>query len=625
MELNQYYEQNKNNRLFQVFYQQIINNGYLIFLLEVIKIDPNFNISKFDHNYFNKNLIANYSLAFLAKALTIKIPIKLLESGIRDQEFKEKIMHFSNFDIFNLIGNDLIYLDDFTIEFFDCILKHFDKFEQICLFKLLRLHSRISIKLVQKVLGDETALFNLKFLITHFDEVDFKLENFQEDILVSPKFTNFIKAIKNSFFTSKTSLSTFISLFKKYEKFFESEIIIGSTEIVTSFLIDHNRDKYGINTLADFYNFEQLRYNYYQANFNSELITQSYFGITLAELTKRIKIYLSRNEIVPFLSLNEINFLNDLIQNKNYLDVVANNFRTLEQIENRYKNICRNDIVNNLFYIKSNEPVINISRTFFNILAHRIRTDSGSNPIGERLTKDLTEWDRNFIPDAYLSTTPINQYCLDLIKGGNYILGFTNITPEDILDMGFIDIYSSIRLYRNQMQNENSRFDLFEELMNSDYMGYKEITLKRFRENLAIKPDVVLTFDQLTPFATDASSYFKVPILLIDSFQSASFMDNHNQELLIQDRIKEYADYLLRMYSSFKYNYDITAKYFSANTLNNTVNELVKRCRDLKSKELISSVFYLINILEHINACNFSLEYNLGHIETKEFRKKLIF
>ena len=79
------------------------------------------------------------------------------------------------------------------------------------------------------------------------------------------------------------------------------------------------------------------------------------------------------------------------------------------------------------------------------------------------------------------------------------------------------------------------------------------------------------------------------------------------------------------MYSSYKYNFDIIAKYFSASTLNNTVNELVKRCRDLKSKSLIEATLYLINTLEHINSCNFSLDYNFGHIETEEFRKKLIF
>lgn len=625
MELEQYYERNKNNKFFQIFYRQIANSGNLHFLAEVIKIDPNFNISNFDNNYFNQTLTNNYSLTFLARALTVKIPIKLLESGTRDEIVKEKIIYFANFDLFNLIDYSLIYSDDFTIDYFNKILTSFDKFEQICIFKLLRLNSKVNVKLVKMILENETALFNLKFILTHFDDSDFKSHNLNEDILFSNNFTYFIKAIKNSFFTSKTLLSTFISLYIKYKKFFESEIIISSTEIVTEFLKDPNRDHYGINSLADFDNFEQLRYNYYQNNFNQELITQSYFGITFAELNQRIKLYISRNKIISFLSDNEITLLNNLISNNDYLDLVYNNYKALDIIETRYRNVCKKDIVDNLFYIKSGEPVINISRTFFNILAHRIRTEPGSNPIGDRLTRDLTEWDKNFIPDAYLSTTPINQYCLELISGGNYFLGFTNITYEDIIDMGFIDIYSSIRLYRNQIKNENSQFDLFEKLMKSNHIGYSEVTLRRFRENFAIRPNVVLTFDHLSNFTSEASSYFKIPILLIDSFQSASFMDSHNQELLIQERIKEYADYLFKMYSSYKYNFDIIAKYFSASTLNNTVNELVKRCRDLKSKSLIEATLYLINTLEHINSCNFSLDYNFGHIETEEFRKKLIF
>ena len=229
---------------------------------------------------------------------------------------KEKIIYFANFDLFNLIDYSLIYSDDFTIDYFNKILTSFDKFEQICIFKLLRLNSKVNVKLVKMILENETALFNLKFILTQFDDSDFKSHNLNEDILFSNNFTYFIKAIKNSFFTSKTLLSTFISLYIKYKKFFESEIIISSTEIVTEFLKDPNRDLYGINSLTDFDNFEQLRYNYYQNNFNQELITQSYFGITFAELNQRIKLYLSRNKIISFLSDNEITLLNNLISSR---------------------------------------------------------------------------------------------------------------------------------------------------------------------------------------------------------------------------------------------------------------------------------------------------------------------
>ena len=220
-----------------------------------------------------------------------------------------------------------------------------------------------------------------------------------------------------------------------------------------------------------------------------------------------------------------------------------NNFQIFENIENRFRELCKKDLANNLFTVHTNEPVINISRTFFTVLAHRIRSNS-ANKMALKLLSDITEWDKNFVEDSYLSTSLIDQYFLGLIDGGNYLLGFSDILPEDIIDMGYIDIYSSIYLYRNQIKNDRSTFDLIEELKNYYPSGYSEVTLRRFRGNIAIQPNRIITMDQVTEFSKNAASYFKVPIMLIDSYQSASFMNDHNQALLIQERIIDYAKYL---------------------------------------------------------------------------------
>ena len=114
-------------------------------------------------------------------------------------------------------------------------------------------------------------------------------------------------------------------------------------------------------TLINLYDFDQLRYNFYKNNFDKDLVTQSYFGIKFHELKKKIDNYLLKNNKIPFLSNNEVNLLNSLLGDENYLDLVYHNFKTLDLIEARYQNICKKDIADNLFYIKSNEPVINIS------------------------------------------------------------------------------------------------------------------------------------------------------------------------------------------------------------------------------------------------------------------------
>ena len=624
-ELDIYYRKHESDDLFKIIFQRISDDGYMPILLRIIKSNPDFNIKLFDGNYFSEPLLKHYPFEFLVKALG-KVPVPLLESGTRDEEIKEKIIYLIDYIHLSSIAIDLFYCDDFTIEFFDKLVSVFDRFEQICLFKLLRIRPDYSVALVKEALKYDCSIFNLKFIITHFEEQNFNLNILFEnnDILFSKSFTIFIKTIKSSFFSPNLRFGDFVQIFKQYEHFFVSETIIEHSEAVTRFLCDVNRDKYRIKNAFNFEAFDQIRYNYhFNNNSSNNEITKSYLNITYEQLKQTINRYLSRNKIKRFLSDNEIQILTSFLNAENILELMHNNFQIFENIENRFRELCKKDLANNLFTVHTNEPVINISRTFFNVLAHRIRSNS-ANKMALKLLNDITEWDKNFVEDSYLSTSMIDQYFLGLIEGGNYLLGFSDILPEDIIDMGYIDIYSSIYLYRNQIKNDRSTFDLIEELKNYYPSGYSEVTLRRFRGNIAIQPNRIITMDQVTEFSKNAASYFKVPIMLIDSYQSASFMNDHNQALLIQERIIDYAKYLFKMYVSFSTNYDIVAKYFNAKTINNTVNELLRRCKENKDENFRNAILFLISVLERINSNNHNLEYYLEPIDTKEFRRKLV-
>ena len=81
---------------------------------------------------------------------------------------------------------------------------------------------------------------------------------------------------------------------------------------------------------------------------------------------------------------------------------------------------------------------------------------------------------------------------------------------------------------------------------------------------------------------------------------------------------------MLNIYVSFSTNYDIVAKYFNAKTINNTVNELLRRYKENKDESFKDAILFLISVLERINSNNHNLEYYLEPIDTNEFRRRLI-
>lgn len=623
-ELEKYYLEHQHDENFKNIFNQLKILGHLKSLNEILKQNPQFKIEDFDANYFTLKLISNYEIDFLIKAMN-KIPLKLLDSGTRDEEIKEKIIYLEKSWLFPYIYINLFYVESFTIDFFQRIVSAFDKFEQICLFNFLKFNSETAIALVKIVLNDQVALNNLKFIITNFEEHTLSVIFSNIDLVFSRTFHNFIQCIKSNFLTSDTTLIEIITLYRKYAVLFDNEKIIDLKKIVIDFLKDPNRDQYNISNFESLSNFYDLRLNYYKNNQdNKTSLIKSYFGLSLEKFDEKIKFYLSRHKLKPFLSSSEEEILRKL-QNgcDNYLLLIDSFYHIWDTIEIKFQNTCKKDLAQNLNIILPQQEIINISTMFYNILAHRIRFNS-ANPIANQLINNLEAWDNNFIQDSYLATTLINQYCLGMIDDGNCTLGFFNIGKDDILDMGLKDIYSSIHLYRNQTKNNNSEFDLFDNFINDLFTGYNEVTLKRFRENSAIKPDCVICKDMVNDFACNAREYFKIPILLISSFEAAAFMDNHNQELLAKGNITEYTRFLYKMYISFKGNYYILQKYFDADNINNIVNKLIKNYLSTKNPRLFTQILFLLSVLERINSSNCNLQHALKPIETQEFRKKLV-
>ena len=607
--LEEYYERNKNNKLFLIRYDSIARKNSLGKLNEIVKINPYYDITNFDEDFYQDKYITNYGYKVLVN-LQNRIDPMLLDSGLRDSDIKEKIIYFSKIEIFDNIEKSFIYNESFSIEFFNQIKNIFNNFELSCFLKLISESHDYEIEELKENLSNKDFLFKIKYLITHLKGL--YLSRLSFDFINEKESTIFIKALINSNFDLLLNPEVFFNFYQKYKYLLKEEIINSKT--LAPFLKDENRDKYDIKTSKDLISFYKIREVYYQNNKDLENKIKSYFGITYKELQEKIKNYLEKNKKYKFLSNEDISKLSNIES----LEV-----EFLKNIEMRYREICKKSLVYNLFVPKGKE-VIDITEEDFAAIIHQVRLASYKN-VAQTFKSNPEIWNHFFLENAYISGTFINQYSLGRISPNkNDIIGFNNIKSSDILDMGLKDIFSTIYYYYSNLENPLSDFRTIDDFINSTECTYNEITIKRFDDNKnAIKPDFTLAFDKISDFNEYISSYFKIPIFKIDSKKSAARMNNHNLVLLNNDKLIEYGIYLYKFYASYMYDQDIIQKYFNKNTLENILNELIKIYEVSKNPYLEKDILFIINVMKKINQGLIYTEITNDIIDTESFRKKL--
>ena len=571
--LEKYYEHNKDKDLFPILFSSLVEKGFEKKLEAIASVDINFNLLNFDEDLFQDKYINVYGTSILLK-LQNRININLLDAGLNDPRLREKIIFFANEKIFDKITRNHIYNEDFTILLINEAKEIFNSFELSCFIKMMAYIDNNEINELKNILKNKEYLFNFRFLLTRIHDFTFRFISDNKDSFYSENFSIYIKTLIKYKVNLKDN--QIFPVFKKYKYLFNDENIINIPEIKL-FLEDKNRDKYGIKDINDLKNFSEIRKKYYK----NDDIFESLFRMSKIELLETIKNFIIKNKTLKFISDEEIKLLSDL----NYL---IENPSFFFDIKNKYNASCKKEIVSSL-YIPSKKEVIDLSTRDFKTIAHKIRFISDKN-IGKNLAKDLSIWDSNHIEGAYISGTLIDQYSLGMIDSTENIMCFSNLSQNDILDMGLKDIFASIYLYYNNLENHLSDFFTIDDFNHSTESFYNEVVLRRFNPN-ALKPDFILGFDHINSFMKEASEYFNIPIGLIDSNKSSNRMHEHNMSLLERKKFYEFAIFVYKFYASYRYKFDIIKKYFKNS------NDILSKI-DLNNKELLE---FMIDIFERIN------------------------
>ena len=456
-------------------------------------------------------------------------------------------------------------------------------------------------------------LFKIRYVMTHTNELHIEhiLEN--KDIFTSIEGTTFIKALIESNFNILIQPNELFNVFEKYKHLFKDEKIIEA-KILPEFIKDVNRDKYGILTPEDLINFLNIRETYYK-NKETEEKNQSIFGISSNELNKRIKIYLEKNKTNKFLTTEELNRIINL--KSTHDDKIF-----LDQIESKYREMCKQNIASNLF-IKSKPGIIDITDQDYSMIIHQIRFYN-SNPMTERFKQDPRTWDSDIVRGSYISGTLVNQYSLGTIGATKKnLIGFSKIKEDDILDMGLEDIFSSIYYYYGDLKNPHSKFSTIDDFNNSVASSYNEIVLRRFKNGISLKPNFTLAFDQISDFNKDMQEYFKIPIYIINSMKSAERMNNHTTYLLLSRKLIDYGIYLYKFYTSYMNEPEIISKYFNKNVLENTLNIIIREYKSFACDCDKNAILFILKIVEQINQGLAYTDSNLDPVDIESFRKKL--
>ena len=608
MTLEEYYQKRKKSNFFLEYFEEIKRNGYLPILAEIIKINPHYDIKDFDSDFYCDKYIQNYGYQVLVK-LENRIDISLLDSGLRDEEIKEKIIYFANFYVFNQIRKEFIYNGLFSIEFFDKIQTIFNKFEQVCILNLIYKSNYRELEKLKELLENDEYIFKIRYLITHLNDLTLSTIIKNIDLIYDKSGTIFIKALIASNFDLFLTDNNFYNLYQKYKHLFTYEIIIEA-KTITDFFHDVNRDCYDIKNATDLANFYSIRRQYYLENRDLNKKIQSYFGMDINKLKSIIQNILEKNKKYQFLSNEEISLLLRI-------EELEDGPTILKNIELKYREICKKSIISNLI-IPSKIGIVDITNENFQAIIHQIRLNG--KQISRLFESDPSVWDKFFIEGAYISGTLVNQYSLGKISANtNSILGFSNLNSNDILDMGLNDIFSTVYYYYSGLINPKSNFVTIEEFMNSVKCSYNEITMRRFNQGISLKPSFTLTFDKITDFNLIMQDYFKIPIFVINSIKSAERMHNHNLILLNQKKLIQYGIYLYKFYASYMNNPEIIEKYFKPQYFENLLNNLINEYQLFKDNQTRNAILFIIDIIKEIN-----MTYIFGDIlDTESFRKKL--
>ncbi len=607
----------KSNDLFLHLLKSLIKiankNNNLYLLDKILENNPNADLLNMNIEIFeNPKYLEEYNIDFIAKNIE-KIELKFLDSGIRDPIIKEKliVMYNNNIPIYSEILYSCYTSPDFILK-----CKNVLKNTSIMNFcnSVFNFDCE-DIKYLELISTSKEEQDYFNFFVYNFYIIP---RNNYKDI-INHKFDNIeflINLILKYQIKIDMSYKEFINFYNENEELLCNIKKHPTDDIIEKFKIYFNNRQFEIKTIEDLKNIKEKIYETISNNFDSfedmeelkKKIIRMLFGINYETFLNTLNKINNLREINKTLYTNkELEILYKLnkliiIEDKDNLRIIFNDLYNLklsnffDDIENKYNNYCKLEITGQLY--KENEQIVELNGQNFNLLVHRIKGHKYRD-IAEKLHQNPLLWTQIYVEDSFISTSLISELFLGIDDGIGTILGFNNINPDDILDIGTQDINFSIGLFKSQRRNPKSNYLPSTELIEKTSMLYNEVAIKRYRDNKPILPNCVVCIDNIRDIDKNIADHFKIPIYLIHVEKYVKKMNQNILELMNTYKFKEYYEYRNKKLHSIFNNSELFAKEFSQENLNKEMELLIS-----KMKEYI----YSYNSENSIKMCDYILK-----------------
>lgn len=478
-----------------------------------------------------------------------------------------------------------------------------DKFSYKEVEELLKLKQDENIKLVfnsiysvddeiiegmKKIVNDEMckkAFKNIVYKLNRIDEFD------GEEIFKMMNEKYFIKYI-NIINTNKIPRN--ISLYSLLFKYKNDTLIPNWYEnpnLFNIYIDDSQKYYYKIEDINDY---REARENHFKQMIKENhprllsSITSSYFGMCFDLFKETIKDIKYIDQKVSFIKNKELlNYIDSIDKlNKEQLLEYIEKIKFLENyfddIKTKLKGISKKDLIKELNFMPiSKQEVKNFEGEDFTFLVHKIK-GLLQEGITLKLENDISEWDKNYKEDSYISCSLISNDNLSLTSGKYLTLGFQNINKKQILAINYKDMLFKSKDIKGNQLDLVSNYLLVEQILRKTG-SYNEVALQRFNENKqALKPDYILTYDDIDEKSKNASQYFKNPIYNVNTEAYAEKLIK-KLKVLKETNYELYLEYLNQITRSIISNYADLKNYY-----NIIASNIKSQCKE--EEELINRI-----------------------------------
>ena len=569
---------------------------------------PDYDFYRFIPDFYKEKYLKKYGFEIVNK-LASNYKDGILEYGLENENNYKKVMFYCESKLFNLdvaiVLSDYITLDD--MKYMDKLLNNMD-YEVV--FK--KANDESSVHLLKEIIYDEKSLKNISFIGAHFD-VYYVYDNFFE-IVKSDDFYEFISKIDDSYLKSDDNINNLFDMFDLYKN---NNLKNLNKEILNDYLFNYNNLKYEINNDDNYY--EQKLYHT-KENINKlnnlndklDLVSKVYFNrkykqvINLLNDTKKL---LEKNNLLDddFMSLYEFNNIKNEDELNRYLNTIKYETNIGYNLVSLSKNLARISMankINNSLYIIKDKEIIKLNGEDFYMLVHKIKGFSNQG-LATKLYNDPSNWTKHHDENSYISTSAINHDYMGIVEGYGYVLGFYNISKDDILQMGPSDIFTDRKIVKNNLNNTKARYMDPDDLIDNTKEMYNEVVLRRYKNDLALLPDYVLSKDYITKKDEEVSRYFDIPIVEIDSNIYAKKMMEKYNHYINNFEFKKASICLMRLVKGFSQCDILENNYLDIAFLEKDINIILNNYFNSHnvSKEGLTELLELVSIYD--SAINF--------------------